>query len=114
MNAPLCLARLPVLLSVSALAFAACTFDPAPRESHLVTSGAAGSTGSGGTGSHYISGTAGANQATGSGGTGPTIGGGGPGAYVDIPAGFTKVDTGAFQRGDLITNTQQTMVDSPM
>jgi fibro-slime domain-containing protein len=105
-------ARLSVLVAVSApLAFAACTFNPPPKGSGGLTN----SVGSGGQGgSVYIPGSGGNSPTTGSGGSGPSFGGGGPGVVVDIPADFTKVEIGAFKRGDQILPNAQPPVDSPM
>ena len=123
MLAPFCSARLPklpmlpVLVGVSALAFAACTFDPAPRTGGLTNttgnaSGAAGTTGAGGSSTYF---GAGGNTlpSTGSGGT-SMFGGGGPGDTVPIPAGYTNVDVGAFKVGaEIPANGGTTMIDSP-
>src|SRR5262249_55724381 len=66
-------------------------------------------------GAIYIPGSGGSNSSTGAGGTGPIFNGGGPGTVVDIPPDFTKVEIGAFKRGDVIpANGQNTMIDSPM
>jgi fibro-slime domain-containing protein len=103
-------------LVASALSLFACSWNPAPPQGSAVTStshgtGSAGSTSTGTGGAIHIGGTAGA---TGAGGTGPTFGGGGPGTFVDIPAGYTKVDVGAFKVGDAIpANGQNTMIDTP-
>ncbi len=115
MPAPFALARLPIFVAASAAALAAaCSFDPTPRGGGLTSTGS-GSGGNGG--AVFITGSAGSqNPSTGSGGgsTGPTFGGGGPGAQVDIPADYTKVDVGAFKLGDAIpASGGQTMIDSP-
>jgi fibro-slime domain-containing protein len=111
MLAPLRPALLPVFISASALAFAACTFDPGPPKGAL-TNGASGSTGAGG--SIYISGTGGSHVTSGAAGTGPMFGGGGPGNTVPIPPDFTQTDTGAFKLGQQIpANGGTTMIDSP-
>jgi fibro-slime domain-containing protein len=97
----------------SALAFAACSFNPGPAGSAVVhaTAGAAGSTGAGG--SVYISGTAGMRQTSGAGGTGPTFTGGGPGNPVPIPAGYTMADIGAYKLGaEVPANGGTTMIDT--
>jgi fibro-slime domain-containing protein len=115
MPAPFALARLPIFLAASAAAFAACSFDPTPRGGGLTSTGTgSGSGGSGG--ATFIGGAGSGGKTTGSGGgtTGPTFGGGGPGAAVDIPAGYTNVDVGAFMLGDAIPAMgAQTMIDSP-
>jgi fibro-slime domain-containing protein len=110
------LAILPVVLSASALAFTACTFNPAPRSGSGGLTNSGNGVGTGGQGgSVYISGTAGNTHpsTTGTAGT-ASFGGGGPGAFVDIPPDYTKVEVGAFKLGAAIpANGGQTMIDSP-
>src|SRR5258708_2182733 len=109
MHSPRRLARLPVFLATSALAFAvcgaACTFNPAERHDGVTSTGAAG-------GSVFVSGTAGTKSASGTAGTGPTFTGGAA-TVVDIPADYTKVEIGAFKRGDQIPANSGTTIDSP-
>jgi fibro-slime domain-containing protein len=118
MPAPLASARLTFILAASAVAFVACTFNPSQPPGHVTTgTGAGGSGGLGmqtaGSGSVFITGTGG-SKTTGGGGTGPIFT---PGTInqVDIPAGFTMVDVGAYKTGDAIpANGGQTQIDSPM
>jgi fibro-slime domain-containing protein len=119
MPAPFASARLPIFvvagLALSASAFTACTFNPAPRAGQN-SAGGAGSNGTGmqtaGNGSTFITGTAGSASGS-AGGGGPTFH---PGTInqTPIPADFTTVDVGAFKTGDPIpANGGTTMIDSP-
>jgi fibro-slime domain-containing protein len=103
-------------MAASALAFAACSFNPSERTG--LPSGSAGHGGSSGPGT---AGTGSSNPGTGGTGTSSNTGGagtfsGGTGNVVDvpIPADFTKVDTGAFKLGDQIDPTKGTSVDNTM
>jgi len=111
MFAPLRLVRLP-FLAASVAAFAACTFNPAPKEPAGTTTtgngtGAAGHTGAGGS---RMSGTAG-SASTPTGGGGVT---GGTGNQIPIPPGYTNADVGAYRLGTPINASGgTTVIDSP-
>lgn len=115
MPAPLRPARLPLfLMTASALAFAACTFNPTER-----TGLPTGAAGGGGSSSSGTAGNGGAGSGNGPGngpgnGSGGTFSGGGSGNVVEIPAGFTHTDIGAFKLGDLVDPTKGTSVDQDM
>jgi fibro-slime domain-containing protein len=104
-----------VLASVglAGLAVSACTFDPGPRTSSPLTTGAAGNrTGAGG--SIFIAGTAGSTNTTGAGGAAGGATGPGTTNQVPIPAGYTPADVGAYMLGDPITaSTGTSVIDSP-
>ncbi|HVX94550.1 MAG TPA: fibro-slime domain-containing protein [Polyangia bacterium] len=111
MPAPLRPARLPLfLMAATALSFAACTFNPSERTG--LPTGAAGGGGSSGPGA---AGNGGAGSGNGpGGGSGGTFSGGGTGNVIDIPAGFTHTDVGAFKLGDLVDPSKGTSVDQNM
>jgi fibro-slime domain-containing protein len=98
------------LLAASVAAFAACTFNPAPRVNGGPASGTAG------TGSVFIPGTPGAagtggGQTTGTAGTGFM---GGTANVVPVPPDYTNVDVGAYKVGPPISATgAPPTIDSP-
>jgi fibro-slime domain-containing protein len=106
-------------MATSALALAACSFNPAERTGLPTgtagSQGGSSSPGTGGNGGTGVGGSGTGGSGTGNTGTGGTFtGGSGNTTDVPIPADFTRVDTGAFKLGGLIDPTMGTSVDQNM